>query len=157
MSDNEEKITESAPAQSAEPETTAPPTPPKKRRKRWLWLLLLIPVMLVAFLYWATATEKGFAWSLRQIDQVSGGAFSAQQVQGTLWRGFSLKKVRIDIPSSEIELDSFLLAWQSNELWSGRLHINHLALGNVKYTARATQPSPPSPMPQSLSLPLAVQ
>lgn len=151
---NEEPL--NTPAETA-PATTPPSMPPRRRwRWRWLWLLLLIPIMLIALLVWATASETGFAWTIRQISQYSG-TFSAQQVQGTLWRGFSLKKIHIDIPSSDIELDSFQLVWQSNELWSGRLHINHLALGNLKLTPRATPPSPPSPMPESLSLPLNVQ
>lgn len=143
---------------ATEPDTTsASPTSKPKHHRKWPWLLLLIPILLIILLGWATATETGFAWTIRQISQFSGGAFAAQQVKGTLWRGFSLKKIRIDIPSSDIELDSFQLIWQSSELWSGRLHINHLALGNLRLTPHSTPPSPPTPMPDSLSLPLTVQ
>ncbi|UTH76227.1 translocation/assembly module TamB domain-containing protein [Chromobacterium sp. IIBBL 290-4] len=135
--------------------------PPPRRASFWrifLFSLLLLFAALVSGLAWLSASEAGFAWALRAAGQLSGGHFSVAKAEGTLWRGFALRDVRVRSAYDDIDIESLRLDWQPERLWRGWLDVDRLALGHVRVASRPQpqEKTAPPQAPRTLSLPFKI-
>ncbi|NSX04525.1 translocation/assembly module TamB domain-containing protein [Cupriavidus gilardii] len=154
----------SVPARGSEP-----PPAPQPRRRRWLRVLGAVLLALVALIVLlaialgaALRTERGSRelWSLAT--RLSAGVLAGQYQGGTFARGLQLRDVVFAQGDTRVSVDrldgSWSLAWH---LGPGRprLHVAALRLGNVdvRLPPPVDEPDQPPPtLPDSLSLPLAV-
>lgn len=75
---------------------------------------------------------------------------------GSLGSGrVQLRGLALRTASTDYQLDALDLHWQPVQLWQGEVRITTLALGVLRLTARAPDPTPPS-LPEQLTLPLAL-
>lgn len=145
------------------------PRAPQPRRRRWLRVLGVVLLALVALIVLlaialgaALRTERGSRelWSLAT--RLSAGVLVGQYQGGTFARGLQLRDVVFAQGETRVSVDrldgSWSLAWH---LGPGRtrLHVAALRLGNVDVRLPPSQDKPDQPpptLPDSLSLPLAV-
>ncbi|WP_269533480.1 translocation/assembly module TamB domain-containing protein [Chitinimonas sp. BJYL2] len=121
----------------------------------WLELLLFMLVSGLAAFILLAASPTGTRGLFALAGQLSGGAFSVAQVQGSLWRDLVLLDIRVRTASADVRLDSARLRWQPLALLGGELRVHELALGAM---AIRTRPShEPTVVPDSLALPLSVR
>lgn len=140
----------------SEPVRPAPP----RRRARWLLAgTLALPVLAsVAGLgaYWALGSAGGSAWLLRQVP-----GLVVEAPEGALLGDFSARRLAWRSESFSLELQG--LAWQglslswdrSPALW-GRLRIQSLSAQRLLLDWKSDPDAPPTPAPQDLALPLAL-
>ena len=146
----------------SEPQAAPAPdaAPPRARRGRWLLATsLALPLVLSGTglsLYWALGTAPGSHWLLRQVP-----GLVVEAPEGALLGDFSAQRLSWRSPDFSLELQG--LAWRglslrwdrSPELW-GRLHLDSLQAQRLTLDWRSDPASPPSPPPQDLRLPLAL-
>ena len=139
-----------------------PPSAPKKRGRKWLRAILLLFVlailMLAGLIAWLISTESGLRFGLYKVPGWFGVNISSKTLHGTLLKGFNGEEWRIETPGSDIDISSLTLAWQPQELWQKKLHIQRLAAGDIHIQSKPTPPkeSTPSKAPESVSLPVEV-
>ncbi|AUH53334.1 translocation/assembly module TamB [Chromobacterium sp. ATCC 53434] len=136
----------------------APPPPPRRRWRRVLAALALVLALLLAALGWLVASSAGFAWAVKTAAEFSGGRLAVGAVDGSLWRGFVLRDIRVRGGADDVDVESLGLAWRPAALWRGELAIDRLAFGHVRVLSRPQPESPSAPpqAPASLALPLKV-
>ncbi|MGY8523715.1 translocation/assembly module TamB domain-containing protein [Paracidovorax citrulli] len=150
------------PAQGSEPRQP-------RKRSRWvralLWLLIALIVLIVlavAALLVALRTETGSRelWGLA--GRLTGGALSGQFEGGTFANGVHLRDVAFVRDDTRVTVDridgNWSLAWRLGP-GGARLHVAWLRIGEVEVNLPPAVDKPdekPATMPDSLSLPLAV-
>ncbi|WP_047257774.1 translocation/assembly module TamB domain-containing protein [Chromobacterium subtsugae] len=144
------------------PETPqAPPAaPPRPRRWRLAFSCLALTLaLLLAGLGWISASPAGFAWALGELDWLSGQRLSVGATQGTLWRGFALRDIRLRGGADDVDIESLRLDWQPAALSRGELRISRLDVGHVRVLSRPApeQKSAPLAAPRTLALPLRLK
>jgi translocation and assembly module TamB len=147
------------PPETDAPNPPAPAVAPRATLRRRLLLALASTLTLLLLgLGWLSASQTGFALLWRAVAQLSGQALSVEQVEGTLWQGFSLKGIHFIDPARELNIEHLRLDWQPAALWQRQLHIKLLDIGLVRFTSRTPAPASPWPgLPRQLSLPLDVR
>ncbi|HUH88104.1 MAG TPA: hypothetical protein VL003_08625, partial [Pusillimonas sp.] len=84
---------------------------------RWLllWMapaLVLLLALLGGFLVWAVGSEPGTRWALRTaVSQLEG---NVSGVRGSIWRGLTVKELRLVVPAADIHIKDLELhvAWR---------------------------------------------
>ena len=151
----------------AEPQTaatnTTAPVPKRPRRsviRTLLFALLLGFLVLAGAITWLISTESGLRFGLYKIPAWAGVNIQSKTLQGTLLAGFKGDKWRIETEGADIDISRFTFAWQSQELWQKKLHINNIAAGDIHIQTKPTPPKQkskaPSTLPNSISLPFQV-
>ena len=136
---------------------------PRRLAKRVFKAMLLLSVMLVlvtgGILVWLASTESGLRFALYRLPELGGVKISSQTLNGTLWQGFNGEGWKIQTEAADIDLAKLSFQWQPNLLSGGLLHIRELSAGDIGITLKPVPPkeSAPPSLPQSVSLPLAVQ
>ena len=139
--------------------------PPEKKpaKRRWLkgivWALVLAVLLLCGFVAWLASTESGLRFGLYRLPAWFGVNITSKTLQGTLLKGFHGDEWRIETEGADVDISSFVLRWQPQELWQKKLHIQRIAAGDVHITSKPVPPQEPTPssgLPKSVSLPLAV-
>lgn len=150
-------------AETVLPSAATPPDTPKKPRrwlKRSLYALLVLVFGLLALTGWLAGTESGLRTALFRIPAWFDVHIQAENLKGTLWRGFQGEKWRISVPGSDIDIEHLALDWDNTRVWDGLLHIRRLSAGAVHIQGKDLPPQPESPppvLPESIALPVAVQ
>ncbi len=141
-------------------ETTAPI--PKKPKSKWRWLkrllltILVLLIVLIGFMSWLLGTQSGLHFSVYRIPTWFGVNIKADELNGTVMKGFHAQKLDIKMEGLDIQSSRLDFNWQANELWQGKLHVNRLAIGTTRIQTSPTPPKPKSPpptLPDSVSLP----
>ena len=146
------------------PENTAKPRKKGKIRRVFKWLFVCVGVLLIVLsitLYYLLATHSGLKTLAFRLPEKAGVTVKADNLQGTVWRGFSAQNITVTNPQGlDIALTSLKFNWQSNELFKKHLKINQLELGKLYLNG-----FPPSSdkkeqteirLPENVSLPLSV-
>ena len=147
-------MTATPPPDSSPAPASSPLPQPHRRWRGWLAgvLVLLLPLLLLASLFSAPGLRAGLALA----ERLSGGALQVAAVTGSLGSGrVQLRGLALRTASTDYQLDVLDLHWQPAQLWQGEVRITTLALGVLRLTARAPDPTPPS-LPEQLTLPLAL-
>ncbi|MDO5640134.1 MAG: translocation/assembly module TamB domain-containing protein [Neisseria sp.] len=142
----------------------APPAKPKPPAKKcWLRGILLGIVsallLLTGFAAWLVSTESGLRFGLYQLPSWFGVNIASKNLNGTLLKGFNGDEWRIETEGADINISSLVFAWQPQELWQKKLHINRLAAGDIHIVSKDTPPTEAKPttgLPGSVSLPVEV-
>ena len=129
----------------AEPQTaatnTTAPVPKRPRRsviRTLLFALLLGFLVLAGAITWLISTESGLRFGLYKIPAWAGVNIQSKTLQGTLLAGFKGDKWRIETEGADIDISRFTFAWQSQELWQKKLHINNIAAGDIHIQTKPT-------------------
>lgn len=137
--------------------------PPKAGKKRWLKGILLAVVLalllLIGLVAWLVSTESGLRFSLYKLPAWFGVNISSKSLHGTLLKGFNGDEWRIETEGADIDISKLTFAWQPQELWQKKLHINRIAAGDIQIVTKNTPPSEKKPsdgLPKSVDLPLEV-
>ncbi|WP_066566608.1 translocation/assembly module TamB domain-containing protein [Snodgrassella sp. CFCC 13594] len=143
------------------PPATPPPAVPPKRRwlKRVLWVILIVFVLLSGSLSWLLGSQSGLRFGVLTLPSWFGVNIKADNLTGSVWRGFEGENWRIHTESVDIDIDNVLLDWNNRELWQRKLHIRRLEVGKLHMVSRSSAPEPAKPaatLPQSIRLPVAV-
>ncbi|MGA3703623.1 translocation/assembly module TamB domain-containing protein [Ralstonia nicotianae] len=147
------------------PEPTRPdaPIPPGRgwgrRLLRWAGLLVAFVLLAVAalcgWLVWALQSPTGTAqlWSLAT--RFGHAHVSGRLAGGTLRDGLSLRDLHVRAGGTEVRIDHVEGRWAiTRGPWHARFA--YLSAGNVDVTLHPSGPTPPSGLPASLTLPLAL-
>ncbi|URD66769.1 translocation/assembly module TamB [Conchiformibius steedae DSM 2580] len=141
---------------------------PPKRKMLWRMvrvLLLLVLVLLLALAgstWWLLGTHSGLRFSLFTLPQKLQVPVSirAEQLQGTLWHGFSGKGWQVQTESADVAVSELVLDWDSSQLWDKHILIRELSAGDVQITPKPVPPKPddetPLRLPEDLALPFTV-
>ncbi|MBR1819293.1 MAG: hypothetical protein IJ780_04100 [Neisseriaceae bacterium] len=155
-------------AQNAEirqPENTAKPRKKSKIRRFFKWLFICVGVLLLVLsitLYYLLATHSGLRTLVFRLPEKAGVTVKADNLQGTVWRGFSAGNITVTNPHGlDIALTSLKFNWQSNQLFKKHLHINQLQLGKLylnSFPPADDKPKDDTPLqlPNNVSLPLKI-
>ncbi len=144
-------------------EHTPQPPAPKRSGRNWLRRLLVLLVLgillLAGVVTWIIGTESGLRFGLYKIPSWFGVNITSKTLQGTLLAGFSGDSWRIETEGADVDISRFNFAWQPQELWQKKLHVNQIAAGDIHIETKPTPPkakTPRSGLPQSVSLPIQV-
>ncbi|WP_037586823.1 translocation/assembly module TamB domain-containing protein [Stenoxybacter acetivorans] len=136
---------------------------PKSRKKGWLkallWFFITLPVLLAVLVFWLLTTESGLRFGLLKLPSWFGVQVQADDVQGTVWRGFSSAHWQVNTKSVQISSDKLLFSWAADELRQRRLHVRNLETGVIHIISKSQPPKPDKAaavLPQSIDLPLSV-
>lgn len=150
--------------ETTQPEKTATPRKKGKIRRVFKWLFVCVGVLLIVLsitLYYLLATHSGLKTLVFRLPEKAGITVKADNLQGTVWRGFSAQNISVTNPQGlDIALSAVKLDWQANEIWKRHLHIKHLQLGKLYLNAfpesEKKHETPPAKMPDSVGLPLKI-
>ncbi|MBR7001761.1 MAG: translocation/assembly module TamB domain-containing protein [Neisseriaceae bacterium] len=145
-------------------EKTAMPRKKGKIRRVFKWLFVCVGVLLIVFsitLYYLLGTHSGLKTLAFRLPEKAGVSVTADNLQGTVWRGFSAQNIRIRNPQGlDIALSDIKFDWHANQLWKRHLKINHLALGKLYLNSfpksGEKHDTPPVRLPENISLPLKI-
>ena len=138
-------------------------TKKSSRLKTWLrrisYTFLVLLICVVILLSILLGTHGGLKFLLFRLPEMAKTHISAENLQGTVWRGFSAKNISIKTDSGgDINLSSLLFDWDSSKLFKKRLiHIRKLELGELHIVSSSNTPkkeSEPTQMPSSVGIPL---
>ncbi|XXQ69195.1 translocation/assembly module TamB domain-containing protein [Neisseriaceae bacterium B1] len=152
----------SEPQHNTQPEnqTTAPKQPKKRRWLKYTAIgAALSAVGLIGGGYWLLTSHSGLQFAVTQLPKLAGVEIDAKTLNGTIWHGFSGEGIQVKTEAADTEIQDLKLQWQANQLWDKNLHINELAIGNIRIKSKSTPPEPDKPatkLPNSISLPFTV-
>lgn len=147
-----------------QPEKTATPRKKSRVRRVFKWLFVCVGVLLIVLsitLYYLLATHSGLKTLVFRLPEKAGITVKADNVQGTVWRGFSAENITVTNPQGlDIALTSLKFNWQSDELFKKHLKINQLELGKLYLNGFPPSSEKQEPteirLPENISLPLSV-
>lgn len=150
------------PSPDTQPEnTTQAAVQPKKRR--WLKYSAIGAALFFSGLlggtYWLITSHSGLQFAVHRLPQLAGVRIQTQSLQGTIWHGFSGEAVVVNTDAADINIQSVKLQWQAKQLFNRHLHINELAVGDIRIKSKPVPPKPEQPaaqLPGSISLPVSV-
>ncbi len=105
----------------------------------WKWLLVSLATLLmaasavVAALVWLVGTERGAVWLASQVDERAGAALSINGVQGTLWHGFTIQTLVVDLPGHEVRARELGVVITLRALRERRLEVQSLSAAEFSY------------------------
>lgn len=146
------------------PAPPAPPSAPPPRRRRWgRWLLgtlltlLLVVVLALAALLWAMSSERGSRWLWQSAVTLMHGKLAGDWKGGSVLHGFTVNDVKYIDGATRITLTRLDSRWH---LALRPLHftVDRLHAGDVElaFALTPSQPSTPTGLPTSLTLPLGL-
>lgn len=99
---------------------------------RWLLVwgapALVVPLILICgFLAWTLGSEPGTRWALRTAVHQLDGHIAG--VQGSIWRGLTVRELNLRVPAADIHLKDFELRVEWRELLDRRLRATKLSAG----------------------------
>lgn len=156
-------MTQLNPEQSPNTQPENPKAVAKPKKRRWLKYTAigaaLFSAGLIGSVYWLITSHSGLQFAVHQLPKLAGIHIQTQSLQGTIWQGFSGEEIVVNTDAVDINLQSVKLQWQAKQLFNRHLHINELAVGDIRITSKPTPPEPEKPAPQlpnSISLPFSV-
>lgn len=152
------------------PPEQSPPARKNTRRSRLGWLrwpakiflgllsLCCSAALLLALALWAWGGQEGsLANTLALLEKVRL-INRAQGVSGSLAQGGRIAQLEAQFGTTAISAEQLQLQWQAKTLLQGKLHIQKIAAQQLHIRILPQdKPSPASPAPRSLALPLSVQ
>lgn len=130
-----------------------------RRRRRYAWLAAVVSLTLAAvaaLASWLVGTEAGLHALLGVAQRASGGALAVVAPRGRLLGPLEVEAVRYAATDLRIEIDGLDVDWRPSELLSGRLVVDRLVAGRLRVARRPAAEAGPTPAPQDLTLPLAI-
>lgn len=153
------------------PDDAAPPAPdaggaPRGQakavpRRRWpAWLAGGVLVTLGALAgagSWLVGTESGARALVRLAQRASGGQLEISAPHGRVLGPLRIDTLRFASADLQVELDRLDFDWRPAELLSGRVVVDRFAAASLRVARRPSTQAEPTPAPQSLTLPLAIE
>jgi len=143
--------------------TQPPPQPAAESRserpRRWPGRLL-IALLSTVFMLAGTAgflvgTETGLRVLAGLSQRAWPGTLAIGQVEGSLWKGAVLHRVRVHVTEADVEIRRLSFGWQPGRLRQGELHIDSLRAEDTDLTLRAASPAAEqAPALPTVSLPI---
>lgn len=142
-------------------DSRTPGTDPALLRRALLWpigLLLLLVLAAAAAVAWL-GSASGMQWlAARTPLQIGSVQVSMDRVQGSLWQGLRVGRLRVVSATSATTLHDVALQWQPAALLQRRLVVRTLGARSVDVEQiRAAPPGGLPQLPATLRLPLAVR
>jgi len=133
---------------------------PKKARRWWLALAAVLVAMVLAVggvLGWVVGTQQGFLWAVNTGGKLAGAAITVDGPQGSLWRGLSIERLRVEHEAADLDIKRLELSVAWRRLWSRHLHVRRLSANHVLLSLKpSNEPDEPKKPLTSLRLPLGV-
>lgn len=140
----------------------------KPRKRSWLRTIASVLTLSLTFvilgalggLIWLVGSENGLRFALLKLPEIAHVYIQANDLKGTIWKGFSAKNIAVHTPQADYTLSEWDWDWQAIELLQNQhLKINYLKLGDLhihdKSAPETTQKSPPK-LPEHLTLPIQI-
>lgn len=146
---------------SPKPNISATPKTHAKKR-RWLAYSALgglaVACGLLGGTYWLLTTESGLHFAVHQLPKLGDIHIQSKKLNGSLWHGFAGEDWLVQTPSADLEIDHLYLQWRGEDLWHKHLHINELAIGNMRIQSKPTPPKAEktTQQPEHFDLPFTV-
>lgn len=132
----------------------------RKRRFRWLPFVVAQIFLFVGMAsgVWLLHTQNGLHFALLRLPAWFGTSITAQNLEGTLWKGFQASDVAVKTEASEMIISDVAFRWRGNQLWKRRLQIDEIALGDIQIDSKARPPKEKKAiqLPEKLTLPLKI-
>lgn len=155
---------------TANPSNPVPPTSadkpavnssPLRRKKKWLKTILRISLILLLLLLsltlWMITTHSGLRFGLFTVPKWFGINITAEQLNGSVWQGFSGRNVQVNNRNFDLYIEKVKLDWNNQEIWHRHLHIRLLEIGNINYIGHSEPAPKPAPtLPRSIKLPVKI-
>ncbi len=155
---------------TANPSNPVPPTSadkpavnssPLRRKKKWLKTILRISLILLLLLLsltlWMITTHSGLRFGLFTLPKWFGINITAEQLNGSVWQGFSGRNVQVNNRNFDLHIEKVKLDWNNREIWHRHLHIRLLEIGNINYIGHSEPAPKPAPtLPRSIKLPVKI-
>lgn len=107
--------------------TSDTPAPSRTRLRKGLFCFLFFCLCCCTLLVLTLSTETGFQFILRTADNLSGPAFSVQEIEGRLFSRWRLGKVKVHIDQKvDLALDELVFAWSPLALVEKKLVLHQL-------------------------------
>lgn len=139
------------------PEAPAAALPGRNR-----WLRALIPVFLlgaagVLALLGMAATQAGLSAVARLVTTLTSGAVAIERAEGSLIGPLRIAELRISAPTLNVQAQDLVFDWQPRLLLHGMTAVSTLRAATLRVTLLpAPEPATAAALPQSLTIPLAV-
>ncbi|MEN8215763.1 MAG: translocation/assembly module TamB domain-containing protein [Pseudomonadota bacterium] len=93
--------------------------------------ILLVLIILMSTLAWLISTEAGLRFIVAQAQQWSPGELKIDTLQGRLLDKISLTGLSYQDEETAMQVDSFLLNWDSSALLGAKLHVKQLHIDGI--------------------------
>jgi translocation and assembly module TamB len=122
------------------------------------WLLILFLLALAGAVA-LVSTEQGTRWLFEQAERHAPVDFRVDGVEGTLFRGLSLRGVQVDTGDTRVQLDRGQVWVDALPLLRLTLRVRELTLAGVRVELPEIEPEPPEPtalpeLPEAIEIPL---
>jgi translocation and assembly module TamB len=114
---------------------------------------LLLSALLVATAAWLAATESGLRAALAIGGRLLPGGLDAQGVEGSLLRGFSVQRLRLNVDGTQIEVEQLRLVPRAASLTPLRIDLAEVSAARLRLQLAPASDEKTSP-PESLGVPL---
>lgn len=125
--------------------------------KKVLIGIVALVIVLIMALSWIYRTESGLRFGLLTLPKLLNIHISANNLHGTLHEGFQGDNWHISTHGADIDISHIDLNWHLHELFSKRLTIEYLDIGDVHIQTKETEKQPESESSAALSLPSSLQ
>ena len=124
------------------------------------WILILCLLALAGAVALVTS-EQGTRWLVEQAERHAPAEFRVEAVEGTLFRGLSLKGLQVDADGTRVGLTHGRIQVDALPLLKLTLRIRELTLDGARVDLPAAEPKPPEPavppeLPEAIEIPLRV-
>jgi len=117
-----------------------------RRTSRWLrrFLVLLFTLILVvtAAAGFLIGTEPGLRALYALSQRVMPGMVQIADLEGSVWEGPVLHRVKVQAPEAEVHIERLALVWHPMRLWDRELQIQSLRLDSTRVILHETEPKP---------------
>lgn len=127
------------------------------RRPLVLYVLAFVLLALLVAGGWLLGSESGARAALSMLSAASDGAVQMEGIHGRLVGPLRIDRVAVERPDQKIALDNVRLDWEPLALVNAQLHITSLHIEKASIASKMEQTPEPAKMPDSISLPLALQ
>ena len=121
------------------------------------YALACVLLALLAAGGWLLGSASGARAAFSLLPAVTGGAVQAQGIHGRLAGPLRIERLVVQRPNQTIALDNVRLDWEPSALLNAQLHVTSLNIEKAGIAGKIEQTPEPAHMPESISLPLALQ
>ena len=114
--------------------------------KKLALLGVLVILTVPALLFAVAGTEPGTRWLIREVLSIESLGASVEQVEGTLLKQLTLKKIRYRSATELVTIDTFSFNWEASALLAGALHIRAITASNLLLEILAESNESPGPV-----------
>lgn len=130
------------------------------RKNSWLkklcCSLLFLIILLIGLTSWLVGTHSGLRFGVLTLPKWFGMHISAEELNGSVWQGFSGKNIQIAHRNFDLSIEKVQLDWNNREIWHRHLHIRLLDVGKINYIGHSQPSAKPAPtLPRSIKLPIS--